>query len=62
MMKNILILMGLLRSYCILRNCVRVSDLIRSPGDTCFELTRARRVAITDTCIRTSSATCSGQV
>jgi len=49
------------RSYCILRNCVRVSDLIRSPGDTCFELTRARRVAITDTCPRTSSATCSGQ-
>ena len=28
------------RSYCILRNCVRVSDLIKSPGDTCFELTR----------------------
>ena len=48
------------RSYCILRNCVRVSDLIKSPGDTCFELTRARRVTPSDTCPRSSSsASCS---
>ena len=31
------------RSYCILRNCVRVSDLIKVPTDTCFELTRGSR-------------------
>ena len=31
------------RSYCILRNCVRVSDLIKVPTDTCFELTRGPR-------------------
>ena len=33
------------RSFCILRNCVRVSDLIRSPTDTCFELTRGPRAS-----------------
>ena len=50
------------RSFCILRNCVRVSDLIKSPGDTCFELTRARRVTPSDMCPRSSSSTtCSGQ-
>merc|ERR1719309_1835915 len=36
------------RSYCILRNCVRVSDLIKSPQDTCFELTRGSRHAHVD--------------
>jgi len=35
------------RSYCILRNCVRVSDLIKSPQDTCFELTRGSRGSCT---------------
>merc|ERR1719361_155650 len=39
------------RSYCILRNCVRVSDLIKVPTDTCFELTRGPRAGPScDTC------------
>jgi len=38
------------RSYCILRNCVRVSDLLKSTGDTVFELVRPPRAPSCQVC------------
>jgi len=38
------------KSYCILRNCVRVSDLIHSTKSTVFELVRPMRSPICTTC------------
>jgi len=39
------------RSYCILRNCVRVSDLIQSTESTVFELVRPFRAPTCEKCI-----------
>ena len=33
------------RSYCILRNCVRVSDLLKSTVETVFELVQGKGVS-----------------